>query len=342
MTYKDENKGIYSGNWKDDKKNGWGKQTYIQCGNCGYYGEWKDDKKNGKGFIISKHVFNTTVDKDGNKVDILEPEDIIKQVGIMKAKDAYNDYLYDLNWVQHVKEGTIVEHEHTIFGVWENDEITKGKINYPNKNVYEGDFITKGHGFDLYALPNGNGKMTYNSGFNEGDIYDGNWKLGKKDGEGKKEYANGKKYEGHWENDHINGKGKMTYDNGDIYEGDWKHSEKHGNGKMTYANGDIYEGNWFNDIREGEGEMTYANGEVYNGHWYNKRNGKGKLKDKTGKTIFSGIWKDDSYDYTNTAISKINSVRESVFSRGSVVKCPSGGRKTKKRRKNNSKKVSRK
>lgn len=42
-----------------------------------------------------------------------------------------------------------------------------------------------------------------------GDKYDGNWKDGKKNGQGKMNFANGDEYEGLWKDDKMNGHGKM-------------------------------------------------------------------------------------------------------------------------------------
>ena len=38
--------GHYTGEWKEDKRDGWGKMTYED--DIEYIGEWKEDKKEGK------------------------------------------------------------------------------------------------------------------------------------------------------------------------------------------------------------------------------------------------------------------------------------------------------
>jgi hypothetical protein len=43
-----------------------------------------------------------------------------------------------------------------------------------------------------------------------GDIYEGVWKEGKKEGYGVQKYLNGDVYEGEWKNDLRHGKGKFT------------------------------------------------------------------------------------------------------------------------------------
>ena len=50
-------------------------------------------------------------------------------------------------------------------------------------------------------------------------------------------------YEGEWRNGLHEGEGKMTYENGDYYEGMWSTGEKKGNGKArkTRENGAIFD-----------------------------------------------------------------------------------------------------
>ena len=140
-------------------------------------------------------------------------------------------------------------------GLLVSNDIEAKKKKYPNGDRYEGEWKD--------GVPNGNGKMTYASG----GIYIGNWLSGNKHGEGKMTYANGDCYEGNWSYNNKQGNGKMTYTSGDIYIGNWASDNKHGNGKTTYANGDCYEGNWNLGKRKGIGKMAYANGDIYEGSW---------------------------------------------------------------------------
>ena len=127
-------------------------------------------------------------------------------------------------------------------------------MTYKNGDVYEGEWKNgKKHGYGI---------ITYSNGTE----YEGEWKNGKMNGQGKLTSLNGTLYQGEWENDIINGKGKLTY-NGTEYEGEWKNGKRDGQGKMTYKNGDVYEGEWKNDEQNGYGKMTYSNGDVYEGVW---------------------------------------------------------------------------
>jgi len=68
----------------------------------------------------------------------------------------------------------------------------------------------------------GNGIMIYNNG----DIYEGNWKNNKKDGIGIYKNKNGEIYLGEYKEDKKNGYGKIIYLSGYVYDGKWKNDNK--------------------------------------------------------------------------------------------------------------------
>ena len=105
--------------------------------------------------------------------------------------------------------------------------------------------------------------------FNNGDMYEGNYKDNKKEGKGIYYFNFGDNYEGDYKNDERDGKGIYYYNNGDRYEGDFKNGKFEGKGKYYYKNGDRYEGGYKNDKREGEGIMYYRNGVSEKGIWKN-------------------------------------------------------------------------
>jgi hypothetical protein len=52
----------------------------------------------------------------------------------------------------------------------------------------------------------------------------------------------GQVYEGQWVNGKKQGVGKYTFSNGELYDGDYFNNRKHGYGKYTFKNGSSYEG----------------------------------------------------------------------------------------------------
>lgn len=68
-------------------------------------------------------------------------------------------------------------------------------------------------------------------------------------------------YEGYYKNGKRNGKGKYSFTNGDYYEGDFVDGLFHGHGRYVFANGDFYEGPYKDDCFHGVGIYTFTNGE---------------------------------------------------------------------------------
>ena len=69
----------------------------------------------------------------------------------------------------------------------------------------------------------------------------GEWKDGKKHGQGTFTYGKGKwkgeKYVGEFKHGYRNGQGTYTWSDADKYVGEWKEGEKHGQGTFTYSRG---------------------------------------------------------------------------------------------------------
>ena len=90
-----------------------------------------------------------------------------------------------------------------------------------------------------------NGKGIYT--WDDGDVYDGEWKDGMRNGYGIKLVAGtAERYEGQFKNDAKHGRGTYTYESGNKYEGDWLDDQKSGQGVMTRPDGSvIFDGEWF-------------------------------------------------------------------------------------------------
>lgn len=80
------------------------------------------------------------------------------------------------------------------------------------------------------------GKLVYKNG----DVYEGQFKDDKRDGEGKIQ---------------ANSLGVMIYKNGEKYDGQWSDDKKGPQGTHYYLDGSKYEGDIANNMKEGHGTL---------------------------------------------------------------------------------------
>lgn len=93
----------------------------------------------------------------------------------------------------------------------------------------------------------------------------------------------------------AHGIGVAVFDKKGFYEGQWVNNRCNGTGTYYWQNGDTYTGHYLDGYRTGFGTYTFVTGEVYSGEWKNNlRHGTGTLRNKRGKIMFEGEWKDDA------------------------------------------------
>ncbi len=142
------------------------------------------------------------------------------------------------------------------------------------------------------------GKGKFTSG--RGEVYDGQWVDGSREGQGVETTPEGDRYEGNWSNNQENGKGKKTWANGDVYDGQWVAGKMQGDGTFTSARGERYSGGFANNLKQGKGVMTTPAGEKFEGTWKaGKRNGEFKVTLKDGSVV-TGHWVEDRAPATAT------------------------------------------
>lgn len=128
-------------------------------------------------------------------------------------------------------------------------------------------------GYFLNGKKNGRGKYTWANG----NVYDGNWVDGKCTGKGRISWSSGASFDGEWKDNQMS-EGKYSYADGSVYEGSFKNGKRDGYGKRIYTSGDKYEGRWQSGSRNGKGVYTWADGDVYDGEWKDdKRCGVGRM-----------------------------------------------------------------
>ena len=122
-----------------------------------------------------------------------------------------------------------------------------------------------------------------------GTKYMGEWKDGKKHGQGTFTYGKGKwegdKYEGEFKVGYRNGQGTYTWSDGDKYVGEFKDDKPNGEGTYTWPDGKKHEGEFKEGIKHGQGTFTLSNGSRYVGEWRRDKPWNVKFYDKNGNII---------------------------------------------------------
>ncbi|XP_057161498.1 MORN repeat-containing protein 1 isoform X1 [Ursus arctos] len=149
--------------------------------------------------------------------------------------------------------------------------------------------------------------------------YEGEWKGGKKHGQGKLLFKDGSYYEGEFVDGEITGegcrlwassgntysgqfvlgepqgRGVMKYKAGGHYEGELSHGLREGHGRLVDRDGQAYWGSFHNNQRHGRGHMVFRNGDKYEGDWVrDQRQGHGVLCRADGST-YEGQWHSDVF-----------------------------------------------
>ena len=101
-----------------------------------------------------------------------------------------------------------------------------------------------------------------------GDKYIGEFKNGKRHGQGTYTFASGDKYIGEYKDGKYH-EGTYTFASGEKYVGEFKEGKYHGQGTTTYADGEKYVGEFKNGKRHGQGTYTFADGTTQRGYSLN-------------------------------------------------------------------------
>ena len=251
---------------KDDSTNNLTKLTFS------YTGSVKDGDKD-KGIL--------TILKDGNffrEIDAtFKSENFLigKGIGTMTYKNG-DTYEGPFSSLKKTGEGKYVKNEYTVEGVWDNNKLHEGIIEYSNGSKYEGKIKQEIEEDGPEYIKHGQGKLTDNLD-NE---FEGEWDNNELEN-GTIEYKNGNKYQGELffsefrdEKGNISfflfpdEKGKMEYQNGDIFDGIWLTGDRNGEGEYEKKNEYTVTGEWYDDkwIENKEGKIIYKNGDKYEGY----------------------------------------------------------------------------
>jgi hypothetical protein len=136
----------------------------------------------------------------------------------------------------------------------------------------------------------GTGTMIYYST----QKYVGEFKDGKRHGQGTLYLPLDRTPRGTWRNDEIV-QGTATLSDGTRYTGTWAFGYRQGKGELTYPDGRKYVGEFHGGSKHGQGTMIYPDGRVYTGEFREgKRTGYGTVTHPNGRKI-TGRFSDGKY-----------------------------------------------
>ena len=111
-----------------------------------------------------------------------------------------------------------------------------------NPHPEAGEVLTwSGHCVDGKA--SGMGRLVWHGSYGR-DVFEGEYRHGKRNGHGRFARASGNRYEGHYVDDVPSGHGTFTWADGVRYEGEYADGKPHGYGVQTDADGNVRRGIW--------------------------------------------------------------------------------------------------
>ncbi|CAD5123557.1 DgyrCDS11895 [Dimorphilus gyrociliatus] len=202
---------VYEGNFERNRINGKGKYYWLD--GTVYEGEVENGVRQGYG---------TQVIKGGKKYE--GEWKLGKRCGRGKMDyDEEGTSYYSGDWVDNIRQGWGMRRYPSgsiyVGCWWRNRRHGHGKMRWKNE-YYVGEFkdgIQHGRGQHVWLSK---GKSD-SSQYPLRNIYDGEWKMGEREGYGVFFYANGARYEGQWKRNAKEGKGKFIFKNGRVYEGEF-------------------------------------------------------------------------------------------------------------------------
>ena len=247
-------------------------------------------QKNDNPVFIMKLIINTlmallNIEKRGDDYYIINDGDKRKILENVKGKDDQDAYgnKYDYSTKGEIAIDFRPGDSYKTYVGKINDlgQMVTGKLTFKNGDIYEGDFR--------------NGKRTGKGIFywKDGNVYKGDFVNGKRSGKGILRFVDGYVYEGEFLDGKRSGKGVFRFVNGDTYEGDFVNDEMTGKGILHFSDGDVYVGDFIDGDRTGKGILRFANGDVYEGDFIDdERTGKGILRFANGD-VYEGDFVDD-------------------------------------------------
>ena len=211
-------------------------------------------------------------------------------------------------------------------------DVNKKQLVLKNNSLYSGEVFAD--------MPHGYGKAEYENG----DIYEGEWNRGNRNGQGKMIWNADGEWVGEFRDDKFwNGSGVLRGSNGSIkskgkfpdemfgidfgfiqnllgtycYEGQIVDGKYTGYGKYVWSNGDVYEGEFMEGKSHGQGKKIWKDGGEWIGEFRDDKewNGKGVIRYVDGN-VYDGDLVDGKYTGYGKYFCKNGDIYEGEFSEG--------------------------
>ncbi|KAH3745500.1 2-isopropylmalate synthase [Pelomyxa schiedti] len=254
--------GEYSGDFKGELRDGWG--LFRNARGDVYEGEWKNDSMHGWGSM--KYAAGAQ---------------------------------YEGEWACGCREGrgTLTCPGGDKFaGEWACDELLRGVWRSPGTNNSNSN-SSSSSAPSAAAQDPASSASSSSATSKDGDVYEGEFSNGKREGKGVYGFGDGRVYDGQWKAGLRHGRGRMVYPDGSVYSGQWKADMRDGRGLFRHPSGDVYSGEYRADKRDGRGSVVFANsGLSFQGTFRNGvRCGVGVFACADGRTLRCE-WRDDAPD----------------------------------------------
>ena len=212
----------YTGRWRDGLRHGEGTET------------WSDGRKyTGQYRKGAFHIEGTESWPDGRRYQGAFFNGLYRGKGTYTKADGSS---YEGDWHDGKRHGQGTESKPdgtwVYQGQWQNDMRDGQGKSRSTDALYTGGFCQ--------GKMAGNGLMLYSH--KDGRRYDGQYKDGRKHGDGTYVWANGNVYVGRWFEGKMHGQGTLTFPDGASYEGEWKDGAQCGQGVARYPDGSEYNG----------------------------------------------------------------------------------------------------
>ena len=189
-----------------------------------------------------------------------------------------------------------------------------GVSTYENGEKYVGEFRN--------GRRDGQGNYLYPSGL----WYSGNFSNDEWKGHGKLTLPSGETFIGNFTNHQINGQGIFTSPDGLFYTGSFYKGQRNGQGTLKWSNGQRYVGEFKDNKRHGNGTFISSDGQKYIGEYKDdKRHGKGTFFSPNGEVLQAGVWVDDEFQNSSDGHTRAGSQNQKYSeAQTRLPECPSG------------------